>query len=712
LNIAMRPAALETLAAERRIANIRRLLKPRHVAFVGGSGVVPAIRLCQESGFTGAIWPVNPKHAELAGLRCFPSIATLPEGPDATFIAVPREATIEVVRALDRCGAGGAVCYAAGYAEVGGEGVELQRRLVAAAGELALVGPNCYGLLNFVDGVALWPSWYGGKRVARGAAIVAQSGNIALNLTMSQRSVPLSYVVSAGNQAVLRLSDFVEALSEDPQVSAIGLYIEGLSDVPAFARAAAKALARGVPIVALKAGRSELGAKLAMSHTSSLAGSDRLYDALFRRLGVLRVSSLTSFLETLKLLSVMGVPSGDRLAVFTCSGGDGLMVADRAASLGLALPELSREQQASLRAQLPDFATIANPLDYNTSLWGHQDLLERCFATVMEGGFDAGMLMIDFPEAEGQDRADCRASVRALMEVGRRTGKPAMVTSTIPEAFPAAERDAVIAGGGAPLQGLDEALAAFAMAAEYGRLRRRIDPVQAAATSLPSGEARGPARLLEEWDAKRRLAGFGLQVPAGRTASAADVPAAAEETGFPVVLKLARPMLAHKTEAGAVMLGLGSAEAVRGAVATMRAALRRATPPIEPELFLVEQQVEGAVAELIVGIKRDPQFGLVLVVGAGGVLVEMVEDSATLLLPVRRAEIADAVAGLRLARILCGYRGKPAGDVEAVVDAVMTVAAFAEANRDTLQELDVNPLLVLPRGRGAIAADALVVVSA
>lgn len=701
---------MSTVAA-RRLANLRRLLKPRHVAFVGGNGIVPAIKLCRESGFAGAIWPVNPKYAELGGLPCHPSLEALPEAPDATFIAVPREATIEVVRTLARLGAGGCVCYAAGYAEVGEAGAALQQQLVAAAGDLAMVGPNCYGLLNFIDGVALWPSWYGGARAERGVAIVAQSGNIALNLTMSQRSIPLAYVISAGNQAVLRLSDFVEGLAEDPQVSAIGLYIEGLTDVPAFARAAAKTRERGVPIVALKAGRSELGAQLAMSHTSSLAGSDRLYDALFRRCGVLRVASLTAFLETLKLLSVAGAPKGNRLAVFTCSGGDGLMVADLAATLGVALPQPSPAQRASLRTQLPDFATISNPLDYNTSLWGHRDLLERCFTTAMEGEVDAGMLVIDFPAVEGQDRRDCEAGVDALIATGAAVGKPVIVATTLPETFPAALRDSVIARGAAPLQGIDEALTAFALAAAYGRHRQHADmPAGLFAPPPPRDDAAHV--LLPESEAKAQLARRGLRVPEGRVVAGAEAPAAAAALGFPVVLKLARPVLAHKTEAGAVQLNLDSPAAVAQAAAAMGEALGRYKAGLVPELFLVEKQVAGALAELIVGVKRDPQFGLVLVVGAGGVLVEMADDAATLLLPVTREEVAGAIAGLRVARLLRGYRGKPAGDIDAVVDAVMAVAAFAEAHGDRLLELDVNPLLILPQGQGAVAADALVVLAA
>src|SRR5262249_27086450 len=234
---------------------------------------------------------------------------------------------VGVVRGLSAWGAWGAVGYAAGFAEVGGEGIGLQKALVEAAGDLAAVGPNCYGILNYVEGVAMFASGFGGARTERGVAIIAQSGNLALNLTQNDRSVPLSYVITAGNQAILTLADYIDVLAEDGHVSAIALYIEGLDNIPGFSRAVLRARGNGKQVVAFKAGRSELGAKLAMSHTSSLAGNDKLYDTLFARLGVIRVDSIDGLLETAKLISVAGLPKGDRLAVFTCSGADNLMTA-------------------------------------------------------------------------------------------------------------------------------------------------------------------------------------------------------------------------------------------------------------------------------------------------------------------------------------------------------------------------------------------------
>ncbi len=690
-----------------KLANLRRLLSPRHVAFIGGQRLAATIGYCVDAGFGGEIWPVNPTYPEIGGQRCYKSLADLPAPPDAAFIAVPRELTVEMVRELSRMGAGGAVCYAAGFAEVGGEGIALQAALVEAAGDLATVGPNCYGVLNYVEGVAMFASGFGGQRAERGVAIVAQSGNLALNLTQNARSVPLSYVITAGNQAVLKLADYIEVLGEDRHVSAIALYIEGLDDVPRFSRAVLKARRNGKQVVAYKAGRSELGARLAMSHTSSLAGNDKLYDALFAHLGVMRVESIAGLLETAKLVSVSGVPKGDRLAVFTCSGADNLMTADLAAKHGFKLPALSAGQIAELKHQLPSFASISNPLDYNTSLWGDRAALVKCFGTVMQGGFDAGMLIVDYPPSDPAGQRDCDISVEALVSACRAAGgKPAMAASDLAELIPEKARARMLEMGCAPLQGLEDAVAAFA--AVTSRARQSAD----AALALPDlPPVPAGARLIEEWKCKRWLGEFGLKVPAGRLITPEEAAKAALEIGFPVALKLGCPAVAHKTEAGALALGLKSESEVRKAVADMTARLARRQPPLTAERFLVEQQLSGAVAELIIGVRRDPQFGLVMVVGLGGTLVELVEDAASFLLPTDRASVARVLAGLKVMKLLKGFRGQPAGDLDAVLDAVIAIARFADAHRDRLVELDVNPLMVMPQGHGAVAVDALIVMA-
>jgi acetate---CoA ligase (ADP-forming) len=701
------PASPSELAGRRR-GNLKRLLAPRHLAFIGGRNLAEPIRQAKAFGFSGPIWAISPKLDSIEGIACFKSVRALPEPPDAVFLAVPREASIEVVGELAHAGAGGVIAYAAGYAELGPEGAELQRRLVEAAGDLALVGPNCSGILNAVEGVALWPSGHGLARVDRGAAIVAQSGNLSLNVTMNLRSVPFAHVISMGNQACLGLADYMAVLAEDPRVTAIALYIEGITDVAAFSDAAIGALERGVPIVALKAGASELGSRLAVTHTSSLAGDDALYDALFDRLAIARARSAPELLETVKLLSVARPPAGRRLAAFTCSGGDSLMVADAAAPLGIELPQPTSGCEAKLRCLLPDFATVANPLDYNTSLWGHREELVRCFSTLLSDPYDAALLVLDYPHEGIAGRAECDISVDALIDATRKSGIPGAVASTLPELIPAEARARMIEAGVAPLQGLPEALAAIAASIRHAERRREILAHGGAALRVPQiGPLRAPAMVLDEARSKAELAAFGLPIPPSRAVPPDQAAEAARSLGFPVAVKALAPFLPHKTEAGGVSLHLGSPEQVEEAIARMT---RRLAAGGNGALrtVLVEPMVTDAVAELIVGVLRDERLGLALVIGGGGALVELMQDSQRLLLPASREAIAQALSRLAVAKLLAGYRGRPQADIEAAIDAIAAVAAFAEAHRDRLAELDVNPLLVRPKGRGALAVDALI----
>jgi acyl-CoA synthetase (NDP forming) len=694
------------LSAKRR-ENLVRTLRPRSVAFVGGAFLDSAVGLCAKLGFEGPVWPVNPKYATLGGRPCFASVADLPEPPDATFVAVPREATIDVVRDLARMGGGGAICYAAGYAEVGGDGPRLQEELVAAAGDLALVGPNCYGLLNLVDGVSMFPIGHGASRVARGAALIAQSGNLSLNVTNNQRSVPFAYVVSCGNQAQLEIADYVDVLVDDPRVGAIGLYVEGLRDVPRFAAVALRALAAGKPIVAFKLGTSPIAARLAESHTSSLAGADELYQALFDRVGIARVRSPAALLESLKMLTVADPPKGNRLAVFTCSGGDSGTAADMAEPLGIALPQPSPRQHATLRSLLPDFATINNPLDYNTSLWGNEEALTEVFGAMLSEGYDGALLVIDYPRPGAMPgHGGCDRAVQALINASRAARIPAAICSVFSESVPEDQRQWMIGEGIAPLQGIENGLQAVAAAMTVATNRERLAGSGAIAALPPVPPRPGAPALLDEWESKRLLAHHGVPVPAGRVVPPGEAPAAAAALGYPVAVKAISRDLPHKTEAGAVALGLTDAGAVAAAVAAMDAAIARHRPGLVVERALVEPMVEGALAELLVGVKRDEQFGLALVIGAGGTLVELVRDTRTLLLPTDEDEIAAALKGLRVARLLSGFRGRPAADMEKVVAAIVAVARFAEAHRDSLVELDVNPLMVTPNR--VVAVDALV----
>jgi acetyl-CoA synthetase len=677
---------------------LQHLFSPRSIAVFGGTAAAEVIRQCRKLGFKGDIWPVHPTRSEMEGLPCFADIASLPSAPDAAFVAVPAEATVDVVRQLAARGTGGAICYASGFAEVGSAGVALQQELVAAAGDMALVGPNCYGMLNYLDGVALWPDQHGGGRLDRGVAIITQSGNIGLNLTMQRRALPLAYLITVGNKAGDSMDTIIDALLNDPRVTAIGMHIEGLDDVAAFSRVAIKALQKRVPLVALKAGSSELGARTTMSHTSSLAGPDKLYDALFARCGVARVFDVSTLLETLKFLHVHGGLKGNAIVSASCSGGEASLVADLAQANGLTMPDLPKAAHDRLFNVLGEKVTVANPLDYHTYIWGDLAAQTECFAGMMDCGFDAHVLVLDFPRADLCDGSSWQTTLDAFVAAQELTGAAAVVLTSLPEGLPDEDGLLLLQRGIAPMQGTADCMLAIAHASRIGDAQARWQKVLPVAAVTPDFQT-ATGHMLNEVRSKQALHAFGLPIPEGSCVPAHEASSAAQALGYPVVVKAVSDTLAHKTEAGGVKLNLKTTDEVQAAIASMAHLASE---------FLVEKMAADVVAEIIVGISRDAQFGLALTLGAGGILVELLKDTATLLLPVSASDIRVALQGLKTWPLLSGYRGKAPGDVEALVDAVAAIAAYAQAHADRLLELDVNPILVLPQGQGVVAVDALI----
>jgi acyl-CoA synthetase (NDP forming) len=674
---------------------LRRLLSPRTIAVVGGRAAEAAARQCRAIGYDGEIWPIHPRRAEIDGWPCFADLAQLPGVPDAAFVAVSREKTVKVVAELARLGVGGVVCHASGFAESGDYGAALERDLVAAADGMALLGPNCLGLLNYLDGAALWPEQHGGSRVERGVAVIAQSGNIAQNLSMQRRTLPIGQLVTIGNSASTDVPDLIEEMLTDPRLTAIGLYLEEIPDVARLSRAAIEALRRRIPVVALKSGSSELGARVTLSHTSSLAGPDVLVDALFHRLGIARVHDLGTFLETLKLLHVHGSLPGPRIASASCSGGEAAHVADLAHARGLLLPELSETTQDRLHAVLGDRVSLRNPLDYHTYIWGDHDALTACFTAFLHEQVDCHLLMLDFPRADRCDVSEFETTIAAFEAAQKQTGARACVVASLPEGMPESVGRRLMSAGIAPMQGIASCLAGVVAA-------QRIGDAQAAAEALPPLPPVSPVNAsqveqLDERSAKAILASYGIAVPRSLAArDPVDVPGLAAELGFPVVLKALSDKVAHKTEVGGVRLGLNSEIEVRQAATEMTGLSDR---------LLVEQMVDGAVLELIVGVRSDAQFGLALTVGAGGALVELIQDTITILLPATADDIRAALRRLRVWPVLAGFRGRTV-DLAPVVDAIANVAAIAYDHAERLVEFEVNPLLVLPDG--AVAVDALI----
>lgn len=669
--------------------SLDRLLSPRSVAVIGGRIAESVASEMLKLGFTGDIWPVNPKRETMAGLACFASLDDLPGVPDATYIAVSREAAVETIQNLRGMGAGGAVCHAAGFSELGDGGTSLNDALIGAAGDMPVIGPNCWGVLNLLDRCALWPDFHGCEPVERGVAILSQSGNMAINFTMQARALPLAMVITVGNQTVTDTSDLIEALLSDDRITAIGIHTEGIADIARFSEIACKAHARGKPIVTLKTGASEKGARATISHTATLAGSDQFYDALFARTGVARVQSVPAFIETLKLLSETGpLPSG-QITSLSCSGGEASLMADAVEKRShLSLPDLSSSETARVQATLNEFVDVVNPLDYHTFVWADFEAMKQTYSAMMRVDADMACLIYDIPRADRADTAQYDIGLDAWIAAKQETGSAACVIATLPECLPEATAIRLRNANITPLFGLDEALDAINAATATGNIAPSPVPAPDVSTS--------PADILTEHPSKTLLANAGLHVPKSATCKIADAVTCARDIGFPVALKATG--IAHKTEAGGVALNLMTPEQVRTAADAMS--------HITAEV-LVEEMITGAVCELIIGITRDPQFGLALIIGAGGILTELLNDTVTLLLPASPADIEAALRSLKVSRLIEGYRGQT-GDLAATLNAIETIVKFAADNVTTLEELDINPLMVLEPGKGAIAADALI----
>jgi len=673
--------------------NLKRLLNPRHVAIVGGRDAEIALKACQTIGFNNPIWVVNPRREVMAGLPCYASIDELPEAPDAVFLAIPAQPAIEVVKHLSKTGAGGIVCYTAGFGDDGHEGGEADRELVDAAGDCALIGPNCYGLINYIEKVSLWPFAHGGYCPGYGAAIITQSGMLSSDITMNQRTVPLAYMISAGNQSVLQLEDYIDVLCERDEVKAIGLHIEGLKDISAFSQVAYKALEFNKPIVVLKTGTSKIGSQLTISHTGSLSGTNELYQALFERLGIISVINPAQMLETLKFICVAGIPTGKKMMGFTCSGGGATMLADYAENIDLGLPSPSTQVTEELKNKLPAIADVTNPLDYTTPIWGQSEKVQPVFEAAMQDHYDVAMIVQDYPLQEvDESKPYYLSDLKSFIIATSRAGVPAALCSTLSENIDQQTREYAVEKGIAPLQGIHDALDAVNNAAWYHRQRKRC--LNQGQIELVAPVVYAGVFQCDEWVSKTELAAAGFSIPRFCLATVEQAQHSASQIGFPVVIKMNSDKIAHKTEAGAIKLGINNVIEVEHSVKQIQANVNSVNPALLTDQFIVEQMLLKPVAELMVNIRHDDQFGLAMTLSSGGILVELIGDAVTLILPATKTDIVSALEKLKVSHLLNGYRGQPAVDQHKLVSCIKQLADYVIFNSARIAELEINPLFV------------------
>lgn len=670
-------------------SRLSRLFSPKSVAVVGG-GVWcrSVIEQLIKIGYKGTIFPVHPFKEEILGIKSFKDLEDIPAIIDATFIGVNRNITIEVVKQLNSLNAGGAVCFASGFLEAEGDkqgSGELQKSLIEAAADMPILGPNCYGFINYLDHAALWPDQHGGTTVDKGVAILTQSSNIAINITMQTRGLPISYIMSVGNQASLGFSEIGMYLLSDPRVTALGLHIEGIGDLKAFEELTTKARKLGKPIVALKVGKSAEARRAAQSHTASLAGDAQSAKSLFKRLGIAEVDRLEVLIDTLKIFHSYGPLSSKNVRSLSCSGGEASLVSDLAQAYGIQFPKLEKENISELRSVLGEMVALSNPLDYHTYIWGDINAMASTFIAMMRQHNGITIIIVDFPRDDNCDPSAWNCVITAAKMAKKSENKPLALVSTLSENIPEHVSFELLESNIITLHGLDTALAAISVSS--------INQMEVNPKPIFLSNPTGKSILVDEYDAKKSLEKYGLKLPETEKCLQSDAHLVSDQIGYPVVIKALGS--AHKSELGEVFLNLENQKSVKEA-------LRK----ISKKHVIVEKMIGDAVVELLVGIVHDPAHGMLLTVGAGGVLTEILSDTSSILLPSSKSEVLDCFNQLKISKIAKGYRGALGVDINQIIDAIMKIQDFVLDNRDKLFEIEINPLIVTTSE--VIVADALI----
>jgi len=692
---------------------ISRLLKPRSVAIIGASADVNKtagrpVSYLRKHGFSGDIYPVNPRVESIDGLRCYPDIQSLPQVPDVGIVLLGAERAHLAVRELAQRGTAAAIVLASGYTETGEEGARRQRQLLEAAGSMRLLGPNTIGLVNLTDNIPLSAS--GALAMDHfpvgSIGVVSQSGGIlgALLSRAAARGIGLSKLISTSNEVDLELADFIDYFADDESTKVIALYVESVRNPDKFRAAALKAARAGKPIVGFKIGRSEAGAKAAVSHTGALAGADRIYDALFKQVGVIRAQNFSDLLDIPAALSTERVLRGKRVAILTSTGGAGTLVSDSLGVSGFETPAPDADTAARLRAlQTGDHAALdRNPID--VTLAGLQpDLLRGAIKALLDSpSYDAltiivGSSSLAMPELMANAIQDCLHT----------SDKPvlAFVSPHAPDVT------ALLNQRGVPAFTAPESCTvALDGMLQVARWKAPVATSSAPAQVPTSDFSKGS---LDEAQAKALFARFG--VPGVRetvVSTPQEAERAASALGSRVVLKILSGEITHKSDVGGVAVNIRPDQV--GARLIAMAAEVEARAGVPPKRFLVQEMVSGGT-ELMLGLHRDP-LGTAILLGMGGITAELFKDTALRLLPAQgglsRDEALELARELKTWPLLDGFRGRPKADVEALVSATVAFSHMAAQMGERLVEAEINPLFVLPQGQGVRAADGVVVLGA
>ena len=682
--------------------NLKRLLQPKSVALLGGLWAENVYTQLRKSSFDGEIWPVHPTKKKLGQHKCYANLESLPHPPDASFIGVNRHKTIEIVRQLDKMGAGGAICFASGFSESkietdNEDGHELQKKLNDSATKLALLGPNCYGFLNYLDNVTLWPDQHGGQGVPSGVAIIAQSSNIAINLTMQRRSLPIAFILTVGNQAKSGISDLIQLLLDDDRVTAIGLYIEGFDSIKKFETAAYKASTLKKPLVVLKVGRTDHSIATAFSHTASILGSNTAGSAFLQRLGCIEVSSLSNLVETLKVFHFLGYLKGKNIASVSCSGGEASLIADQALGTQIEFQPFKTTTKEKLKTILGPIVTVANPLDYHTFIWGDVNKMTETFSTVLENPFELVLFLLDVPRNDICDASSFQCAIEAIISTARHSNRKIAVIASLPESMPEYLAKTFISSNVVPLCGIDDAMLAINNAILLGQFYKKFSLENQAKVYFNEANPTENVKLIDEKKGKDLLKSFSLKVPKSISAKSVVQAMTLIETNnltFPLAIKGLN--VPHKTEKNLVKLDIKNKKALQKSLDDM---FGRSND------ILVEEMVRENLVELSISIVRDNTGIFLLTIGVGGIFTELFNERVNLILPVTGKDIEAALNALPISKLLDGFRGSPAVNKKKVVEAVQALSRYTKENLSLISEIEINPLIV--GENHAVAADIL-----
>lgn len=697
-------------------ASLHRLFHPGAIAVVGaspkGGWGATALQNCLDLGFSGNLYAVHPRADEVAGVPAYSSLSDLPEVPDAIAVAVPAKNVPAVLIEADRLGVGAAVVYASGFGELDGQQAEQEELFSQLSDDFRVIGPNCYGVSSYGSGMGLWgasvPLQHRG--VEGTVALVAQSGNMSMTVAMSSRLPAIAYAASLGNQVDVDATDCIEYFLEDSKVRVISLIIEGINDVPRFRRVAERAAQQNVVIVALKIGSSKKGEAATVAHTGTLSGDDAMYDALFAQTGIVRVADIEELIAVSTLAANANTVEGNRLGIFASSGGECGLSADLAENIGLELRDFEDHSKRALHEILPEYGYVTNPFDLTAGGWGNQDIYRHVTETLLQdSGTDIVAFIGDAPN--GSDLASMRwpGMVQGAGEAARASDKPVMLISTSTDVNPDLGR-LCASNGITYIAGHSSAFVAIRKLAIRSEAVKRLKVESAdrpESASHIDWRVTGSG-ILSETTAKSILDEYGIQTPLGQDVTTPDAAAAfAAECGYPVVAKLVADDLAHKTEIGGVVVGIEDEATLREAVRQVLDAGERALGAEAVRGARIEKMASLPNSiELIVGGRNVPA-GSTVVIGAGGILTELLGDSATLLWPFTAAEVDQKLNSLRISLLIDGYRGSAPVDRKAIVDAALSMGRLLSENPE-ISEVDVNPLLVGSSEAGVVALDALI----